>query len=214
MEPENYFDGQLGLDICRKCKTVLIDGVNWANNRKAGENHICKSCTSEYNAEYRRKNREHVRALCRAHAYKKGGRPMSENKECASYLGCHVAERVLSKTFKDVEVMRHGNPGYDFICNKGKKIDVKASCIRVNRNALEHWAFGINRNGIADYFLCIAFDNRKNLNPLHMWLLPADKINNICYATIRDENIDKWDNYRLCLDEVIEQCDAIKGDNR
>jgi len=98
--------------------------------------------------------------------------PMKINKKCASFLGCHVAERVLSHVFKDVEKMPYGNIGFDFICNKGFKIDVKASCLHVNNS----YAFHINRNKIADYFLLVGFDNRENLNPQHIWLMKSNII--------------------------------------
>lgn len=40
--------------------------------------------------------------------------PITKNKECSDYLGCYIAERLLSKIYPDVQVMPHGNPGYDF----------------------------------------------------------------------------------------------------
>ncbi len=69
---------------------------------------------------------------------------MSDNRECSSFLGCHIAEQVLSKTFKDVEIMPPSNPGYDFICNKGKKIDVKSSCLRYKNPKHKSWMFVIS----------------------------------------------------------------------
>ena len=93
-------------------------------------------------------------------------KPMKLNKKCSQFLGCHVAERVLSHVFKDVQRMSNGNKGYDFICNKGFKIDVKSSCIQKNNS----YIFSIRYNNIADYFLCIAFDNRENLNPQYIFV--------------------------------------------
>lgn len=97
---------------------------------------------------------------------------MKINKKCPLFLGCHVAERVLSHVFKDVERMPHNNKGFDFICNKGFKIDSKASCLHKDNTYIFH----INHNKIADYFLCIAFDNRDNLNPQYIWLIKSDEI--------------------------------------
>lgn len=102
---------------------------------------------------------------------------MSENKDCNLYLGVHIAENALSKIFEDVQRMPYGNPKYDFICGRGFKIDVKSACQYIDRGRVV-WSFHINCNTIADYFLCIAFDNRKHLNPLHIWLIGGDEIIN------------------------------------
>ena len=71
------------------------------------------------------------------------------NPMCGAYLGIHIAERILSRIFKDVEVMPNGNPGYDFICNHGKKIDVKSAC---SIKGYHSWGFAIRCNIVADYF--------------------------------------------------------------
>ena len=55
------------------------------------------------------------------------------NKESPQWLGITVGEKVLSKVFKNVEIMNTGNKGYDFICNGGYKIDVKTATRRSNR---------------------------------------------------------------------------------
>ena len=111
---------------------------------------------------------------CMQWRYKRGmNKSTIDNKECANYLGIHIAERLLSKIFENVTRMPYGNPSYDFICKKGYKIDVKSSCIRKNRN---NWSFGIDKNQIADYFLLLAFDNRKDLNPLHIWLIKGNEM--------------------------------------
>jgi hypothetical protein len=135
---------------------------------------------------------------------------MSENKVCAVYLGVHVAEKMLSKIFKDVETMPYGNPGYDFICNKGKKIDVKAACMSKNSSGNNTWWFNINRNTVPDHFLFIVFDNRENLNPLHIWLVPADELNHLVNTSISESTVHKWDRYIVNVDEAIKYCDKIK----
>jgi hypothetical protein len=112
---------------------------------------------------------EHDRSI----RHKKGiSLPFSENKECASYLGVHIAERLLSKIFENVTRMPYGNPSYDFICGKGYKIDVKSSCLRYG----SQWNFTINKNKIADYFLLLGFDNRRDLNPQHVWIIGRNEI--------------------------------------
>ena len=106
-------------------------------------------------------------------------KPMSENKDCSYYLGIHIAERILSKVFNNVRRMKSNNIGYDFICNKGYKIDVKSAClIRRQYRNFHRWYFNINKNKIANYFLLIAFDNREDLNPKHIWLIKGINIIN------------------------------------
>ena len=140
---------------------------------------------------------------------------MSINKECNSFLGVYVAENVLSRIFKNVEKMPYGNPGFDFICNKGYKIDVKSSTLRDNSNRTPRWGFTINKNKIADYFLLLAFNDRKNLVPKHIWLVPGKEINNKVDVSITNklEFLEKWKQYELedKLEKVITCCNKIKS---
>ena len=114
-----------GRDICKVCGDVLVDD-NWTLSQRKRNHHLCKKCVSERRVIYRRKI---------------GGRPMNENKECSAYLGVYIAERVLSKVFKDVQVMPPCNPGYDIICNHEKLIDIKSSAY----SADGRWAFRIKK---------------------------------------------------------------------
>ena len=143
---------------------------------------------------------------------KRGVRSFTENKECAQYLGVHIAERVLSHVFKDVRVMPNCNQGYDFICNKGMKIDVKSSCQTGGIRWECGWSFNIRHNTIADHFLCLAFDNREDLNPMHAWLLPGGKFNHLMRTSISPSTIHKWDAYMLDISRVSECCNIIRGD--
>jgi len=103
--------------------------------------------------------------------------PHNKNKDCAQYLGIYIAERILSNIFEDVIRMAINNKGYDFICKKGYKIDVKSVCFS-NKEIKDNWHFTIAGNKFTDYFLLLAFDNRKDLNPLHIWLIKGDEIIN------------------------------------
>ena len=221
--------------MCRVCGIALNDD-NWAPSRKKGNRRICRSCSREYLREwhkahptkrseysrrertkhpeiikertkqYYKKNSEKMKEQYRKQRHIDGQRLYHENRECASFLGVHVAERVLSHVFKDVERMPMHNPGFDFVCNKGKKIDVKSSCQRKDGR----WDFHISRNTIADYFLCIAFDNRRDLNPLNVWLFPGAMINHLMNASVSISTVDKWDNYKLDVSKVNNCCDAIR----
>lgn len=129
------------------------------------------------------------------------------NTKSGTYLGCNVAEKVLSKVFDNVEVMKPNNPGFDFVCNKGKKIDVKSSCMRKNGNG---WTFRIKKNTVADFFLCIAFDNRKSLMPLHLWLIPSSKVKDKVSMGIRPSMTHKWDDFKLDISKTLQCCDQMK----
>jgi len=136
---------------------------------------------------------------------------MKINKKCSVFLGCYVAERVLSHVFKEVERMPFNNPGFDFICNKGFKIDVKSSCLRINNQ----YNFNINQNEIPDYFLLIGFDNRVDLNPQRIWLIKGNLLNKLKSVTILNNvnGLSKYSKYELTdkLKETIECCSELKS---
>lgn len=193
---------------CRECDVELITGENWSISRSRDNRRICKTCSTKLTAMWRDNNRSRVNELSRISRYRHGAKPMSENRKCSAYLGIHIAERVLAKTFKDVEVMPPNNKGYDFICNKGKKIDVKSACF--GQRGIS-WTFSIKRNTVADYFLCIAFDNRDDLNPLYVWLIPGDKVNHVISTTISESTINKWSEHVIDIDSVLKYCDIFKN---
>jgi len=195
---------------CKNCGIQLIVNENWHVSRASKYDYRCNRCHGNHNKNYYKEHSSRLKKLCRYKNYVHGGKSMSENKQCSSYLGVHVAERVLARTFKDVEVMPYGHKGYDFICNKGMKIDVKAACIFRKSSKGCSWLFKLKRNKIADYFLCIAFDNRENLNPLYLWLLPAHKFNHLTSTTISTSTISKWDDYVIDVSMVTKTCENIK----
>lgn len=116
---------------------------------------------------------------------------MSDNKECPLYLGVHVAESMLADMFDEVERMPNGHPGYDFICSKNKKVDVKAATSRTLKGK---WVFATRGNIEADYFLCVAYDDRETLNPLHMWLIPSSEVTTKS-ITITHVSLKKYEKY-------------------
>ena len=141
---------------------------------------------------------------------------MDKNKACASYLGVHITERVLSKFFDHIERMPPTNPGYDFICGKGFKIDVKSSCLWHQKYRSPKWGFHIEKNTIADYFLWLAFDDRDNLNPKHVWLVPGKNVNDKVTISIANipKSIAKWSQYEKSLDKVVACCHVLKGNDQ
>lgn len=168
----------------------------------------------ENNKLYHEANKYKMNASCRERYYKQGGKPMGINKSCPVFLGVYIAERILSNVFKDVETMPYGNTGFDFVCNKGKKIDVKSACVTKHGMHKGSWSFGIRKNPTADFFLCLAFDNRDELTPLHMWLIPSEKINHLTTAGISKSTILKWDEYKLNIDAVTNCCETMKKSNK
>lgn len=136
---------------------------------------------------------------------------MDNNKDCALYLGVYIAERLLSKIFNDVTIMPFGQRGYDFICNKGKKIDVKASCRHKDEKGNCRWQFSTRKNGITDYFLFIGFDSRNTINPEYVWFVPRSVINYRQSITISESQLLKWNDYKIDkIDEVIECCNTLR----
>ena len=212
---------------CRKCGDELTD-ENWFPSRRKKGDYICKRCHSkqsrlwdkenperakELRVNWRKENPEKDKAIWTRSNRKHGNLPMDENKNCPSYLGVHIAERLIRNRYgDDIEVMPYGNPGYDFICNKGKLVDAKSACL----NKYDGWLFHIGRNTIADFFICTAFDNREDLNVLHVWMIPGDVVNHLVSASICQNTVHKWDEYELDIDKISSCCnemkDAARGD--
>ena len=162
--------------------------------------------TNVQSREWRKNNPEKAKAMSTKAHRKEGCIPMNKNKECSAYYGVHINEGLLKRVFKNVEVMPYGHTGYDFICDNGKKIDGKSSMT----GDKGHWAFNINHNTTADYFFCVAYDNRTDLNIIHIWLLPGDKFSHLGMASISLSTIHKWDEYEQPLDKAISCCDSMK----
>lgn len=185
------------LGLCRRCYTKQCSAKYRTNHADEIKRYRVTNSDKLANMEARRR---------RAH----GGKPASENKQCPAFLGVHVAERVLSKVFKDVKQMPPNHTGYDFICNKGKKIDVKSACTDTRYNQRDSWNFRIRKNKVADYFLCLAFDNREDLNPLHIWLILGHITNHLSRVSISKSRIDKWDEYKLDISKTIICCNNMR----
>ena len=185
--------GEATMKKCNKCgmEKPLNDFHN-DKNYKDGKRGDCKECRKDYIKNYyedgdgREKRKKWYEKVGREKA---GHLSMYENKSCANYLGIVIGERLVRHLFKDVEVMSYGFPDYDFICNKGKKIDVKTGCIQKKEDGYlnsNRWQFHIENNKIADFFLCVAFNYVENLIPLHLWMMPASEVNDQAGINIGD----------------------------
>lgn len=184
---------------CTKCGEIKdLSQFHRQKGRIKGRTSHCKICYNKQCAEYQRRRR--------------GNLPLGENKQCPAYLGVVVAERLVKHLFKEVVPMPQGNPGYDFICAKDKKIDVKSACLMGKGNSF-HWRYGINKNKIADYFLLLAFNNREDLEPIHQWLIPGKILNHLKGATISLSTTDRWKKYEQPIEPAIICCDNIRGED-
>ena len=172
------------------CGVELTD-ENWYPSSQKKNDYICKNCQKERDRLWAKENPEKARAIRIRVSRKEGHLPMSENEDCPVHLGVYVNERLVRYRFKDITVMPYGNPGYDFICNKNMKIDAKSACLTVRGE----WLFNIRRNTEADYFLCVAYDDREHLNIMHVWMIPGEDVNHFTGISIRPSTIHKWDKY-------------------
>lgn len=183
-----------GFKICNVCK--IKKPISEFYNNKHGK---CKKCFCKHVIE-----NNHIKGKTK---------PYGEAKGSPLYLGVYVAERVLAKVFKNVKRAHMQNPGYDFICGKGFKIDVKSACL--SKKDYPSWNFRIRQNKIADYFLLLAFDNREELNPQHLWLFENKNLNNRKTFSIYKSNVAilKWKEYELPLDKVEYCCNILKSND-
>lgn len=199
--------------VCIKCGVPLVVGENVTQCGIDHSVYICQKCHRQAGKEWIVANPNYMANYMRAHRHRTSqNRPMSENRECPSFLGVCVAERVLSHIFKNVQRMPYGTPGYDFTCGNGYLVDVKSSCRHHPQKQYwaDNWMFTINKNQIAQYFLCLAFDNRNDLNPEHIWLIPANEINHLTGLSIAESKLEKWQKNEQPIDQVMNCCDTLK----
>jgi hypothetical protein len=197
--------------LCLKCGLIKsLDAFYVIKNQPGKYSSRCKECIRKASNLWHKKNPEYFKKQNQMRH-----RPMAEAKDCALYLGVVIAEKALSKFFKHIKRMLPNNPGFDFLCNKDFKIDVKSSCIKYAKDCSPRWQFAIRKNKIADYFLLIAFNDRKNLEPQHVWLIPGEVINEKINITIVnvEKTLNKWAEYEKPLDKVIACCNKMKKKN-
>ena len=181
---------------CSKCKEWKdISEYYKTKHGKYGVRGGCKQCS-------KKQSLEHKRDIM--------GYPMLENKECAQYLGIAIAERLVSHLFKDVQRMPPNNPGYDFICSKKMKIDIKSACITLNNKKNPRWIFKIGYNITADYFLLLAFNNRDDLELQHQWLVPEYAISVFETIAISEKTLPKWKAWEHPIDDALTCCNELK----
>ena len=172
------------MKTCRICGGSFSDTYFQRHSgMKDGRKNECRECC--------RKNNRRLEI-------EKGHVPYTDSKCCSWYLGVHIAETILESVFKTAERMPHNNKGFDFICGKGYKVDVKSSCLCSHpETKIKHWVFTVDRNIIADYFAFVAIDNRDSLKLMHLWIVPGDLVNTRKGIVIQnsDKVIQKWKKY-------------------
>ena len=205
---------------CTKCGEIKL--LDEFHNQKAGKNgkhSRCNECKNEIDKKYRQEHKKekakHDKEYYQEHKdeirTRQGSISMHENKSCTAYLGIVIGERLCKHLFKDVEIMPYGFPGHDIICNKGKKINIKTACVTLDNNKHSKWSFFINYNTIVDFFILIAFDNRTDLNPLHLWMIPGSELNHQTSAQIRPSTIHKWDKWKRDINDAQLCCTELKS---
>lgn len=108
--------------------------------------------------------------------------PMLDNETCSYYVGImgerEIGRIILPRILGTItEEMPPNYPGFDFIVDNNIKVNVKSAClIDIGKNMKSRWCYNIDYNEIADYFLCVAFDNREHLYCMHVWLFKRDDI--------------------------------------
>ena len=182
--------------------------------RIAAYNKAWREAHPEYSSVYNKKWRAaHPGHMLRYEHATGRSRPMSEAKDSASYLGVHIAERVLSKYFRHVERMPINNHGFDFICDKGFKVDAKCACLRRGTHDGRRWDIKILQNTVADYFFILLFNNREDLDPIHVYLVPGKILCHLKHTTISNspKGLAKWSRYEKPVEKVIACCNILKA---
>jgi hypothetical protein len=214
------------LKLCPECDT--LKPLSKYGIHKSGPNigkllSRCKKCNTLASQAYYHTHREKCLEVAKKLRYANGVKPMSENKSCPSYLGVVVAEKALSRFFDHIIRMPINNPDYDFICGQGFKIDVKSACLSYPKSGFNkngsvktynpYWMYLLKKNPVAQFFLLIAFNDREDLEPLHVWLIPAHIINMKTGLTITNtpKVLAKWLIYEKPLTNVISCCDQLRG---
>jgi len=216
---------------CSKChKTKPLDEFYNHKKTRDGKTTECKECSKKYQRKYNQEHKERINTRNQKYKkehkreaskqnkewYERTGRQqkgkisMYEDKLCPAYLGIVIAERLVRHLFNDVEVMPYGNPGFDFICNKGKKIDVKSSCTQISPEKYVRWKFVVDHNITTDFFILVAFDNRTDINPLYLWMIPGKEVNDQGSISISPSTIHKWDKWKRDINDAQICCTEMK----
>jgi len=110
-----------------------------------------------------------------------------------------IAEKILKYLYNNVKRMPTCYSGYDFICDN-IKIDVKTSSLHFKKTYVNKFrTMNTCKNNNTDIFLCIGYDNRKDLNIKHIWLFPKELGNYRQSINIHDSEkyLQKFKRYEI-----------------
>lgn len=154
--------------------------------------------------------------------------PMHDNEECSYYLGVEIAERKVGRKYLPMilgnidKEMPPNYPGFDFLLVGDIKV-IKSSCLEyIYREKVSHlcdiyddiysrYVFSIKYNDIADYFFLIGFDDRLQLNILHIWIIRREKIIRGREFCRRDTLVITNKPKKLSEFEIYEVTDKLKN---
>lgn len=152
--------------------------------------------------DYYREHHDHELETMAEYRHSKGMEPMTTAKDSSLFLGVHVTEAAIREAYPDIKQMRHGNPKFDLIDIDGSKIDVKsATTYRFKNKDAIRWEFRIRKNDVPDFFICVAFDNRDDLNVIQAWKFPGSVVNHLETLSISPGSFKKWEQYEIDLGE-------------
>lgn len=109
-------------------------------------------------------------------------------------FGVRIAENIFKGMYPDA-VPAGWKEKWDFMLD-GERIDVKASTIS---RKTKDWRFNIRKNTDCDQFALMAFDNAKDRNLVHLWMLPVTVISHQTGVSISEATKSKWMKYAVDL---------------
>lgn len=123
--------------------------------------------------------------------------PIEFNDDSNANFGIYKGEKIFKRFLEEnifEEVIESGkmtrDGGIDLFCKNPKQEFVnKHSHMRLERDKIYkfqltmscvidgyRWVFHIRCNNIADYFILCGWDDRHNMNPIHIWIIHKDEM--------------------------------------
>jgi hypothetical protein len=191
------------LKRCPKCGETkeAIDFGYRSGARSTQLNGLCKLCLRLYHQRW-----SVIHPGYQSYMDHETGRhkSMQNNIDCTMHLGVYIVENtiandILHKIFSNVSHNESSrSAGFDYLCDD-IKIDVKSSCLHKYNHTHPLWVFGIDKNNIPDYFLCIVVNNIQDITVVKSWMIPSELINNRSTLSITNsiKILNKWSQYEV-----------------
>ena len=206
--------------VCIKCYKKQLKKRREINkekiterDRKYRENN--KKKIAEQKKKHLQANHEEINKRRRIKRRKKGILHWSEVRHLR--LGLYI-EKAIAKMFGSIAEVTN-NPGVDFVCPNGYKMQVKVSSMRYNHGKHPAWSFGIRRNKVVDYFILVAVNSSEDIDkedfkPINIWLMKGKLVNKQGDVSVALSRISKWDEYSIMKEyenKFVACCTTIKG---